>query len=121
MEIDAPDVDIDMDSPSPSENEGGAAGDESEMEATGAELAPPARETGAETEVEGDGVRRSTNPFDSPLPLETPAEATQLRGDPLAEQVLMPGPSVPVLAVVDEGGMVGLEDADGAISGKRKR
>ncbi|KAJ3533837.1 hypothetical protein NMY22_g7171 [Coprinellus aureogranulatus] len=126
VEIDAPDVDIDMDSPSPSEHENGPQGDDSEMEAIGAELAPPIRETGAETEVEGEAIRRnptpSNNPFaDSPVHLDEAEEGNQVE-----HMLIVDAPEPPAgssaMGIVDELGVAGgVEDVDGTVGGKRKR
>jgi hypothetical protein len=124
VEIDAPDVDIDMDSPSPSEHEGGPNGEDSEMEAIGADLAPPPRETGAETEVEGEAIRRnptpSNNPFaDSPVPVEEAEEGNQVEHMLIVDTPEPAGSSAN--AIVDELGASGMEDIDGTVGGKRKR
>lgn len=125
VEIDAPEVDIDMDSPSPSDQEIGLPGDDSEMEVLGVELLAPPRETGAETEVERDAIRRnptpSNNPFaDSPVHLEEAEEGSQVE-----HMLIVDTPDAAAgssaMAVVDELGSGGGEDIDGTVGGKRKR
>ncbi|KAJ2932447.1 hypothetical protein H1R20_g4659, partial [Candolleomyces eurysporus] len=121
VEIDAPDFDVDMDSPSPSDL--GAVADEAEAEAeaeveggAAGELAPPNRDAGgAETEVEGDVVRR--NPRQSPLP-DIPIEEDETGDD----MVIVEAPAEPGASVADElGGVTSMEEPDGTVGGKRKR
>lgn len=120
VEIDAPDFDIDMDSPSPSDLGAALEEVEAEAEAEGGaavgDLAPPNREAGgAETEVEGEVVRR--NPRQSPLP-EVPMEEEEAGDD----MVIVDGPGEPGGSAADElGGVTSMEEPDGTVGGKRKR
>ncbi|KAF5313707.1 hypothetical protein D9611_010231 [Ephemerocybe angulata] len=119
VEIDAPDFDMDLDSPSPSEV-GVVPGDESELEAAGGELLVPARENGAETEVEGEIRRTAGTPAMAEDPLEEEEENDMViiesadAGGSSGIAIVEPG--------VDEmGGVTALDDVDGTVGGKRKR
>ncbi|EAU86673.2 cytoplasmic protein [Coprinopsis cinerea okayama7 len=140
------DMDVDIDDDPAASDEGEAAPAAAEAEAGGGEGEPPAanpdalaappRETGAETEVEGDAgpsllrPRRNNNENQNPSARNTVfGRGSPFTDDPVEEDGVLveheaspePGTSRAMDVDGEMGGVVSMDEVDATVGGKRKR
>ncbi|TFK19753.1 SMAD/FHA domain-containing protein [Coprinopsis marcescibilis] len=133
VEVDPQEMDLDLDDSPVGSELGDEKGEDSGVDMNGNELQLPTRETGAETEVEGEGssnlrVRRApgivtnrSSAVGTSSPFEDGAVAEAMDQD-INDRDMSPDlPGGPGREIDAELGLSLMEDVDGTVGGKRKR